>query len=185
MSSNKHTIEFVSSKFLERKYLLLSTEYINALAKLKYQCPIGHIHWMNWNKFSMGRGCPDCKRLKMLGTKYGLTHGLSYTKKYKTDYAKQWVKNHPWDSSYNRARIRCIDLNHKAYKWYGGKGIKFLITKEEIEEIWFRDKAYLMKKPSIDRLDANKDYTYKNCQFLELRDNVQKMHRSYNHKIKD
>jgi hypothetical protein len=42
-----------------------------------------------------------------------------------------------------------------------------LITEEELKELWFRNKAYLMKQPTIDRKDNNKNYTFENCQFLE------------------
>lgn len=37
--------------------------------------------------------------------------------------------------------------------------------------LWFRDKAYKMVKPSIDRKDANKNYTIDNCRYIELKEN--------------
>ena len=45
--------------------------------------------------------------------------------------------------------------------------MRCLITAEELKILWFRDKAYLMKKPSIDRKNNEGDYTFKNCQYLE------------------
>jgi len=66
---------------------------------------------------------------------------------------------------------RCNNKNHHAYKYYGGKGIKCLITEEELKKLWLRDKAYLMKKPSIDREDNDNNYCYDNCQFLEFEEN--------------
>lgn len=66
---------------------------------------------------------------------------------------------------------RCKNTKKHNYNRYGGRGIKCLITEEELQKLWFRDKAYEMKKPSIDRIDNDKDYTYNNCQFLEHNEN--------------
>lgn len=70
---------------------------------------------------------------------------------------------------------RCNNPNRNDYKYYGGRGIKCLITEEEIKSLWFRDKAYLMKKPSIDRKDNDGHYEYSNCRFIELADNINRM----------
>ena len=48
------------------------------------------------------------------------------------------------------------------------------LTKEQVKEIWFRDKAYLMKRPSIDRINRKKGYFYKNCRYLEFLDNLKR-----------
>ena len=69
---------------------------------------------------------------------------------------------------------RCNDSKNDSYKWYGEKGIKCLIKEEELKKLWFRDKAYLMEIPSIDREDSNKHYVYENCQYMELSENVKK-----------
>jgi hypothetical protein len=83
-------------------------------------------------------------------------------------YTRQLRERKPWLVSLNKARARCNNPKQKDYKNYGEKGIKCLITKEEIQELWFRDKAYNLKRPSIDRKDSNKDYTFENCRFIEL-----------------
>lgn len=80
----------------------------------------------------------------------------------------------PWRRVFRAIKQRCNNLKCKDFKWYGGKGIKCLITEEEIKELWFRDKAYELKKPSIDRKISNGDYTYKNCRFIEHKQNCQK-----------
>jgi hypothetical protein len=77
----------------------------------------------------------------------------------------------PWIRPLIHLKQRCENKNDNAYKDYGGRGIKCLITKDEVKVLWFRDKAYLMEKPSIDRKDNNGNYCFNNCQFLELPEN--------------
>ena len=62
---------------------------------------------------------------------------------------------------------RCNNPTCKDYKWYGEREIKCLITLQEIEILWKRDKAYLMRRPNIDRIDNNGSYTFNNCHFIE------------------
>lgn len=84
----------------------------------------------------------------------------------------EYYKKFPWRKTLVVIKQRCENPNNISYPWYGNKGIKCNITENEIKKLWFRDKAYLMKKPSIDRKDSNKDYTYNNCRFIELVENV-------------
>lgn len=69
---------------------------------------------------------------------------------------------------------RCHNPNCKDFKWYGGRGIKCLITEEEIKELMIRDGYWNMKKPSIDRKNNDGNYTFDNCQFIELKCNCGK-----------
>jgi len=86
----------------------------------------------------------------------------------------EYYKQYPWRKTLVTIKTRCNNCNFKFYKRYGGKGIKCLITEQEIKELWFRDKAYLMKKPSIDRKDNNGHYEFSNCEFIELSENSAK-----------
>jgi hypothetical protein len=69
---------------------------------------------------------------------------------------------------------RCYNSNCDNYSRYGGRGIKNFISKEDIVMLWFRDKAYLMQIPSIDRIDNDGNYEVDNCQFIELSENILK-----------
>jgi hypothetical protein len=88
-----------------------------------------------------------------------------------SEYQKRYLKKHPWVVNLNCIKSRCRYKSHDCYKYYGGKGIKCLITLDEIKELWFRDGAKNMKRPSIDRLDNNGNYTFSNCRFVELSEN--------------
>ena len=74
---------------------------------------------------------------------------------------------YPWKRSHESAKRRCTNKKSNRYKNYGGRGIKCLITVEEIKELWFRDEAYDMKIPTIDRKDNDGNYTVNNCRFIE------------------
>jgi len=76
-------------------------------------------------------------------------------------------RKYPWKSSCNHAKDRCNNPNNKMYKYYGGKGVKFLMTMEDFKKLWFRDKAYLMKSPTIDRINNNGHYEVVNCEYVE------------------
>ena len=91
-------------------------------------------------------------------------------------WLKKDHKNFPWKRTLRDIKARCNNPKNKSYKNYGGKGIKCEITVEELEKLWFRDKAYTMERPSIHRKKSNGNYTLKNCQYIELRKNVEYAH---------
>jgi len=84
---------------------------------------------------------------------------------------KQHRNKYPWKETLHKIKQRCFNKNCAHYHNYGGRGIKCLITSEELKELWFRDKAYLMDKPSIDREDNDGDYEYSNCRYIEKNEN--------------
>ena len=69
-------------------------------------------------------------------------------------------------------RYRCSNPKDPKYKYYGGKGIKYLLTEIQLLYLWERDEASKMEKPSIDRIDPAGNYELKNCRFIELVENV-------------
>lgn len=83
-------------------------------------------------------------------------------------------KKYPWKRVLSDIKARCNKPNHKCFHRYGGRGIKCLITADELKKLWFRDKAYLMKRPSIDRKDNDGHYEYSNCQWIEINENSRK-----------
>ena len=86
--------------------------------------------------------------------------------KRRNESTKRWRKKNPWFAYYSSARYRC----NSPYGAYYGKR-KFLLTVEEIKKLWFRDKPWLLKQPSINRINNDGDYTFDNCNFIERFDN--------------
>jgi hypothetical protein len=81
----------------------------------------------------------------------------------------------PWVATFKRIKCRCENNKASGYKFYGGRGIKCKITKKELKKLWFRDKAYLLKQPSIDRINPEGDYKYSNCRYIELKENFKRV----------
>lgn len=80
----------------------------------------------------------------------------------------------PWYFVYVHIKTRCENIKDINYKYYGGRGIKCNITKEEIKKLWFECCAWRLKRPSIDRIDVNGNYEYSNCRFIEQGENSKK-----------
>jgi len=56
----RKTIEEVRESFTKEGYTLLSKNYTNSDARLKYICPKGHKHSIKWGHWNYGVRCPDC-----------------------------------------------------------------------------------------------------------------------------
>ena len=85
----------------------------------------------------------------------------------------------PWEMSYYMARARCTNKGWAGYQRYGARGIKFRLTMGEIIIMWVRDQAELMLRPSIDRIDPDKNYVWSNCRFIELAINSRRAMKRY------
>lgn len=85
---------------------------------------------------------------------------------------QKYIKSHPWYQRYGQIKQRCNNPKAVGYKDYGGRGIKCFLTIKQMKFLWFRDKAYLMEFPTIDREDNNGNYELSNCRFIENVDNV-------------
>lgn len=130
--------------------------------------------------------CKECRRA--IGKTYYTKNKLEVNKKHNNYYQENKdlilirnKKNHkdkkfkfPWRYTLKLIKGRCNNPHNIRYKNYGGRGIKCLITEEELKFLWFRDRAYEMKEPSIERQNPNGNYELKNCEYLELIENLKK-----------
>ena len=73
---------------------------------------------------------------------------------------------YPWLNNWESAKRRCL------VGVYKDKGLKFMLSKKDIEELWKRDKAYSQNRPSINRINSKGHYTKANCEFIELSENI-------------
>jgi len=67
---------------------------------------------------------------------------------------------------------RCTNPNNDRYEQY--KNRRGNITVEQLRELWFECKAYLMDEPEIDRIDNEGVYTKSNLQYIEKSDHILK-----------
>ncbi len=118
--------------------------------------------------------CYNCKQEKSLtefrqyksGENKGRYH--SYCRKCQKYLYIRYRELNPWVNTFNRILNRCNYKHHHYHKY----GIKNFLQVKDLKYLWFRDKAYLMNKPSIDRINSYGDYTLDNCRYLELKKNV-------------
>ncbi len=118
------------------------------------------------------RQCTHCKKfknIKMFSPNKSREDGLNCWCKKCINTAKQELnKRCPWKRTRQNIKDRCENTNCKDYPYYGGRGIENRITEEELEMLWYRDKAWLLDQPSIDRKDNDGHYTFENCQYIEF-----------------
>ena len=94
-----------------------------------------------------------------------LLEGEMETKKWSK---KDYHTRNPWAKYINYISTRCTTQSHPYFK----KGIKNYLKVSDLKYLWFRDKAFLMKRPSIHRVDVKKHYSRDNCEFVELIENL-------------
>lgn len=88
-------------------------------------------------------------------------HDLAYRAR------KPWVEHICWA----KRRVTSDDP-----RWKSHHGVPHTLTVDEGEELWLRDDAANMKRPSLDRIDPKKGYTKDNCRFMEWLENVRLPH---------
>lgn len=77
---------------------------------------------------------------------------------------------------------RCYNADEKDFAYYQGKGItvcdEWKCNPESFYQ-WCLDNGW-KKGVALDRIDPDKNYSPENCQFIELSENLKKMHQDRN-----
>ena len=115
-------------------------------------------------------GCNEKYYSKDLCKKHYMKDYRKANRKRISHYNQEYWRMHPslrhWAWAQNRT---CYDKNSSYYQI-----VSFSITPEYTKEIWDRDNAVDLLRPSIDRIDDSKGYEYGNIQFVELSYNLHK-----------
>ena len=90
-----------------------------------------------------------CWKAEQLGNR-SRTHGESNTPEYR---------------SYRAMLRRCLDPRHRAYPWYGERGIKVCQQWQEDFTTFLRDLGPRPEGHTLDRIDADRDYEPSNCRW--------------------
>ena len=80
---------------------------------------------------------------------------------------KLYQKGHPFYSTLHGIKQRCTNSKRKDYCYYGAKGVRCFLTTADLELMWNRDRAFLLKDPVLHRQGDVGDYTVENCRFIE------------------
>lgn len=113
----------------------------------------------------------DPEKMKVYRDKYR-DNNRQMCRDSQNNWRKKKLKAEPWYRLFIGVCTRCCYTKHHYYK----KGIKKFISPEDVKYMWFRDKAYMLDRPSIDRIDNDGDYTLENCRMVELEENLRNRH---------
>ncbi len=129
----------------------------NGKIKILCKCECGTIRDVIFDNVKRGksRSCGCLER--ELTSKRSFKHGYSKT-----------GKLHPLYKVWSGVKERCVNKNHKSYKYYGGRGIE--LCKEWLDNPksfieWGLSNGY-KKGLEIDRIDNDKSYSPINCRFI-------------------
>ena len=86
---------------------------------------------------------------------------------YHKEYNKKYRRNKPWVKFFSNAHTHCHQIPS-----YIKHGIKVFLSVKVLEFLWFRDKAFLMEKPCLHRINSFNDYCVRNCEFLEKKNHL-------------
>lgn len=73
-----------------------------------------------------------------------------------SEYQREYLRTHPWARNWQFSKTRAKR-----------RGMEHTLTVADFQSLWERDRAHLLTKPSIDRIDPRRGYVEGNCRFIE------------------
>ena len=118
---------------------------------------------------------PFKERMRRNSLRYYYRHKLEI-KKHRAEKARKYYATHPWAITLSGIRTRLKGSQKRYKKSYLDKGTKNYLSLNDLKNMFYRDKAYKMRKPSIHRKDNNGHYSIGNCIYIEHADHA-KIHK--------
>ncbi len=145
--------------------IIKEVEQVNKSRYFQCKCVCGNIKNYKLNLLRRGesKSC-GCKRIERF-IKQNTRHNLSRTKIY---------------TIWTAMKQRCLNVNHKHYSSYGGRGIDIHSDWLNVQNFikWAKENGY-KEGLTLDRIDVNKGYNKDNCRWVTMtvqcrnkRDNV-------------
>ena len=78
---------------------------------------------------------------------------------------KHGMRGTPTYHSWVAMKGRCLNVKHKDYPKYGGKGVTVCDEWVNSFEAFYRDMGVRPNRTTIDRVNTNKNYNLKNCRW--------------------
>lgn len=111
--------------------------------------------------------CGNTKTVKEIHLKRGKTKSCGCLK-HESQNKRHGLSHTSFERKYQAARSRCSNPNLPSYKYYGGRGIKFLWgSLEEFSKDMLETYSEGM---SLERIDVDGDYCKENCKWIEFKD---------------
>ena len=108
-------------------------------------------------------------RLLQYGRDYYQRHKEERSNYYKERNSK-YKRKKPWMKHLTLAIMRCYYIRHKDFDDYGRKGVTCYLTPSQIEKLWYKYEANLMKEPTLRRMHRGGHFLVDNCCFLDGKD---------------
>lgn len=87
-----------------------------------------------------------------------------------------------WHKRLILLRLHCGEFSRRKKDAYYDH-IEVRLDVFDLAMIWFRDKAWTMKKPHLDRVDPDGHYEFDNVRFIEEKDNLARRRKSKDEEV--